>query len=66
MKCLYDLRRKEYYYTGMRWFDHKRFNTQVRHYFADGSESLLSDKDLRKQLQIPMNAQSQGIEANPR
>ncbi|WP_372642000.1 RagB/SusD family nutrient uptake outer membrane protein [Ancylomarina sp.] len=66
MNCLYDLRRKEYYYTGMRWFDHRRFNTQVRHYFADGSESLLSDKDPRKQLQIPLNAQSQGIEANPR
>ncbi len=66
MNCLYDLRRKEYYYTGMRWFDHKRFNTKVRHYFANGSVSYLSEKDPRKQLQIPLNAQSQGVEANPR
>lgn len=66
MNCLYDFRRKEYYYTGMRWFDHKRFNTKVRHYFVNGDVAFLSENDPRKQLQIPLNAQSQGIEANPR
>jgi len=66
MNCLYDLRRKEFYYTGMRWFDHKRFNTRVRHYFANGEVAYLQKDDARRQLQIPMNAQSQGIVANPR
>lgn len=66
LNCLYDLRRKEFYYNGMRWFDQKRFNTRVNHYYDDGSLETLEGNDLRKQLQIPMNAQSQGIEANPR
>ncbi|PXY00993.1 hypothetical protein DF185_10050 [Marinifilum breve] len=66
LNCLYDLRRKEYYYTGMRWFDHKRFNTKIRHYSVNGDLTSLSENDLRKQLQIPLNAQAQGIEANPR
>lgn len=66
INCLYDFRRKEYYYTGMHWFDQRRFNTKVRHYFADGTTKWLTENDLRKQLQIPLSAQAQGIEANPR
>lgn len=66
MNCLYDLRRKEYYYTGMRWFDHKRFNTKVRHYYIKGETQWLDENDNRRQIQIPVNAQVQGIEANPR
>jgi hypothetical protein len=38
----------------------------VRHYFVNGDVAYLSEKDPRKQLQIPLNAQAQGIEANPR
>lgn len=66
MNCIYDLRRKEFYYNGMRWFDHKRFNTKVKHYHRTGNQiKSLAPKDNRKQLQIPESAQSQGIKANP-
>ncbi len=66
LNCLYDTRRKEYYYTGMRWFDHKRFNTRVHHYYINGETKWLEKDDNRKLLQIPLSAQAQGIEANPR
>ncbi len=66
LNCLYDIRRKEYYYTGMRWFDHKRFNTRVRHYYTNGDVKWLEKDDKRRELQIPLSAQAQGIEANPR
>ncbi|MBV7440253.1 RagB/SusD family nutrient uptake outer membrane protein [Weeksellaceae bacterium TAE3-ERU29] len=67
LNCLYDLRRKEFYYTGMRWFDHKRFNTPVRHFHIKEKEPIvLEPGDNRRELQIPTSAQAQGIEANPR
>ena len=67
LNCLYDLRRKEFYYTGMRWFDQKRFNTPVRHFYVKEREpKVLLPGDDRRELQIPVSAQSQGIEANPR
>ncbi len=66
LNCLYDLRRKEFYYTGMRWFDQKRFNTRVRHYYINGDVKWLEKDDKRKLLQIPLSAQAQGIQANPR
>ncbi len=66
LNCLYDTRRREFYYTGMRWFDHKRFNTRVRHYYVNGDVKWLEKDDNRKLLEIPQSAQAQGIEANPR
>jgi len=66
MNCLYDLRRKEFFYTGMRWFDHRRFNTTVTHYVGESDKIVLSEKDVRKQLQIPTSAAAYGLESNPR
>lgn len=67
MNCLYDLRRKEFYYTNMRWFDHKRFNTRVLHYFLGKKEPVyLEPGDPRRELQIPASAQDQGVVPNPR
>jgi len=66
LNCLYDLRRKEFYYTGMRWFDIRRFRTQVTHYLDTEPELVLAPDDLRRQLQIPTSALSYDIEANPR
>ncbi|MFJ1364830.1 RagB/SusD family nutrient uptake outer membrane protein [Capnocytophaga canimorsus] len=67
LNCLFDLRRKEFYYTGMRWFDLKRFNVRVRHFFARQSKPVfLEPDDNRRELQIPSNAISNGITPNPR
>lgn len=67
MNCIYDLRRREFYYTGMRWFDLKRFNARVMHYYKNQKEPVfLEANDNRRELQIPQSAQAQGIEANPR
>lgn len=67
MNCLYDLRRKEFYYTGMRWFDQKRFNTIVKHFYInEKTPRKLLPNDNRRELQIPPSAQAQKIQKNPR
>jgi hypothetical protein len=66
LNCLYDLRRKEFYYTGMRWFDIRRFRTPVVHKTGEKSEIVLATDDLRRQIQIPIGAIASGIEENPR
>uniref|UniRef100_UPI0039A49953 RagB/SusD family nutrient uptake outer membrane protein n=1 Tax=Ornithobacterium rhinotracheale TaxID=28251 RepID=UPI0039A49953 len=67
VNCIYDLRRREFYYTGNRWFDLKRFNSRVMHYYKNQREPVfLEANDNRRELQIPQSAQAQGIEANPR
>ncbi|CEN50002.1 hypothetical protein CCAN11_2060007 [Capnocytophaga canimorsus] len=51
----------------MRWFDLKRFNVRVRHFFARQSKPVfLEPDDNRRELQIPSNAISNGITPNPR
>jgi len=66
LNCIIDLRRKEFIYNGLRWFDIKRFNLPVTHKFIDGSVKELKSKDLRKAVQIPTSAQQYGIKSNPR
>lgn len=66
LNCIVDLKRKEFYYEGHRWFDIRRFNLAVEHKIDKSSSIMLTDKDPRKQLQVPESAQSYGIVANPR
>ncbi len=70
LNCIVDLRRKEFMYEGMRWFDLRRFHMPVKHYYRDGDNELemieLEAKDARKTLQIPVFAQQYGIIANER
>lgn len=66
LNLLYDLRRKEYFFTGNRWFDHKRFNTRVRHWTSRTNEMFLEPGDPRRELQIPEQAIAHGIAPNPR
>jgi hypothetical protein len=66
LNCIIDLRRREFYYEGHRWFDIRRFNMAVEHNIVDATPIKLNETDLRKQLQIPESAQSYGITANPR
>lgn len=71
LQAIVDARRLEFVEEGLRWFDIRRFHLPVIHYYGD-SESIdhqdtmtLSAEDNRKQLQIPVVAQTV-IEANPR
>lgn len=68
LKCIIDWRRKEFMQEGLRWFDIKRFHLQVEHKFLDPNQPavVLTGDDLRRALQIPMEAQAYGIQANPR
>ncbi len=66
LNCLYDLRRKEFYYTGTRWFDIRRFNTSVTHHVDTNDQVVLKVDDARRQIQIPTGATAAGLKANPR
>lgn len=66
LKCIVDLRRKEFMQEGMRWFDIKRFHLSVNHTFLNAPAITLAKDDPRRALQIPMEAQAYGVEPNPR
>jgi len=61
-----DLRRREFVHEGLRWFDIKRFNFEVVHDVFEGSPIFLPKDDNRRVIQIPEQAISSGIQANPR
>lgn len=70
LNCIVDLRRKEFFYEGMRWFDLRRFNMPVRHYCLEGDKGSvmieLKANDPRKVLQIPEFALQYNIQPNQR
>lgn len=71
LNCIIDIRRKEFYYEGHRWFDIRRFNLPVTHKIiedegADDRLITLESEDLRKQIQIPESVTAYGVAANPR
>lgn len=63
---LLDLRRREFIHEGMRWFDVRRFNFEIKHTTFEGEVLTLPKNDLRRLLQIPGQAIAAGVEANPR
>jgi len=66
LNCVIDIRRKEFLYEGLRWFDIRRFNLKVVHKVEGGSPIELKENDARKVLQIPVSAQQYGITPNNR
>ncbi len=66
LNCVIHTRRREFVYTGLRWFDIRRFNIKVIHEVEDGEKVVLETDDARKVLQIPTMAQQYGLEANNR
>lgn len=66
LKLLLDEKQREFLQEGMRWFDIKRYNLEVKHTTFDGQELVLEENDLRKVFQIPESATSRGIRKNPR
>lgn len=61
-----ELRRREFYNQGLRWFDIKRFHLEVTHETDDGETHTLEKDDPRRVLQIPHEAVDFGLEENPR
>jgi hypothetical protein len=61
-----ELRRKDFVQEGIRWFDIKRFNLEVKHEMYNGPTNILTKDDNRRALQIPLQASTNGIEKNPR
>lgn len=61
-----DEKRKEFIQEGMRWLDIKRHDISISHFTFDGREIILEANDLRKVLQIPLQASSREIVKNPR
>lgn len=67
LKCITDMRRKEFCQEGMRWFDIKRYHLEVVHNMHGSVEKkVLSGNDPRRVLQIPGGALSYGMKPNPR
>lgn len=67
LKCITDLRRKEFCQEGMRWWDIKRFRIEVEHNVYGSTEKhVLTKDDPRRVLQIPGGALSYGMQENPR
>lgn len=67
MKVIVDTRRKEFIMEAMRWFDIRRFNIEIQHSNYDNTRiEVLRKGDPRREVQIPLQAISAGLEANPR
>lgn len=66
LKAVLDIKRTVLYNEGMRWFDIKRLHIALEHLDNKGNSDLLPKDDPRRAIQIPVAAQSFGIEKNPR
>lgn len=66
LEAISEMRRREGYLEGYRWFDIRRFNLEIKHTLYNKTEIVLKKGDLRYQLQIPQVALDRGIPANPR
>ncbi|MCT4614421.1 MAG: RagB/SusD family nutrient uptake outer membrane protein [Marinifilaceae bacterium] len=66
LKYILNLRRKEFIYEGLRWFDIKRYNLPVEHNIVDEDPIRLEKDDNRRVLQIPEEAIINGLQKNPR
>ncbi len=66
VKIITELRQKEFYEEGLRWFDIRRFYLPVSRKSSNPLYTPLRKEDPRKLLQIPAEAINRGLEANPR
>ncbi|MGL4583391.1 MAG: RagB/SusD family nutrient uptake outer membrane protein [Flavobacterium sp.] len=66
LEALTEMRRRDGYEEGYRWFDIRRFKLEVIHQVVGGAQLVLKKGDLRYQLQVPQVAIDNGITPNPR
>ena len=65
LQAVVDVRRTTFVFEGLRWIDNKRLGMKVVH-VKGGQTMELPKDDPRRELQIPEDAISNGITANPR
>ena len=65
LQAVADVRRAAFVFEGLRWIDNKRLGMKVIH-VKGGQTMELPKDDPRRELQIPEDAISNGITANPR
>ncbi|AUC86393.1 RagB/SusD family nutrient uptake outer membrane protein [Polaribacter sp. ALD11] len=70
VKAVLSFKQKEFYHEGLRWFDVRRFNIEIKRAYKKQnsfvSEITLAKDDLRRQMQIPESATNIGLIKNPR
>ncbi|MBU2997190.1 RagB/SusD family nutrient uptake outer membrane protein [Cellulophaga baltica] len=66
IEAIAELKRREFYHEGLRWFDVRRFDLEVTHTIIGEGDFILTKGDPRRQLQIPNFALERGLEQNPR
>ncbi|MCC9070695.1 RagB/SusD family nutrient uptake outer membrane protein [Flavobacterium sp. F-65] len=66
IKAIAETKRRDFLHEGIRWFDVKRFNIEVKHEIFNRPTNILVKNDKRRALQIPLSASSNGVEKNPR
>lgn len=64
MLTILDFRRMEFLYEGIRYWDILRWNIPVTHTTIDGTSSTLTPDDDRRVIQLPLIAETAGIELN--
>ena len=65
--CVLHFRRIDRLFEGDRWFDIKRYGIELEHFVGPTAQRhYLTYDDDRRAIQIPANAISSGVAANPR
>lgn len=65
MNCINDMRRYETAYTGLRFFDLKRFGIEYSHHYSiDDIEYKLTWNDPRRAIEVPQEVIAAGMEAS--
>ncbi len=65
MNCVNDMRRYETAYTGLRFFDLKRFGIEYSHHYSiDDIEYKLTWNDPRRAIEVPQEVIAAGMEAS--
>jgi tetratricopeptide (TPR) repeat protein len=66
INCILDFKRVNFLFEGQRWFDMIRHGLSVEHKKSNGEVLILGPNNPRRVFQIPEEAQSSGLELNPR
>lgn len=66
INCILDFKRVNFLFEGQRWFDIIRHGLPVEHKKSNGEILTLGPKDPMRVFQLPEEAQSSGIQLNPR
>lgn len=66
IQCVLHFRRLENIFTGLRWFDLKRYGIEVTHKIGKTRVETLTPLDGRRAIQLPAEVIAAGIESNVR